>query len=213
MFAGGMPTPVHAEGTSATRPAPSAPGASLADKSGVRQPSDVHFLGFRFQCRTTERVCETAVLLSAKAERRLKATIRAMTPPNWGRSLTACMDELSRYLSGWMAYFRVCTAEAASGFRAIDAHIRRRLRAIIIHQRKRPPPTPAQRLMGDVAPKLVELTDNAVRSFPSGTAAWSRAELEGSLGQRARRDEPVPASFDLISPGRGRSNVEHIPCV
>ena len=60
------------------------------------------------------------------------------TPPNWGRSLTACMDELSRYLSGWMAYFRVCTAEAASGFRAIDAHTRRRLRAIIIHQRKRP---------------------------------------------------------------------------
>jgi RNA-directed DNA polymerase len=109
-----------------------------ADKSGVRQPSDVHFLGFRFQCRTTEGGCETAVLLSAKAERRLKATIRAMTPPNWGRSLTACMDELSRYLSGWMAYFRVCTAEAASGLRAIDAHIRRRLRAIIIHQRKRP---------------------------------------------------------------------------
>ena len=60
------------------------------------------------------------------------------TPPNWGRSLTACMDELSRYLSGWMAYFRVCTAEAASGFRAIDAHIRRRLRAIIIHQRSDP---------------------------------------------------------------------------
>ena len=55
-----------------------------ADKSGVRQPSDVHFLGFCFQCRTTEGVCETAVLLSAKAERRLKATIRAMTPPNGG---------------------------------------------------------------------------------------------------------------------------------
>ena len=35
-----------------------------ADKSGVRQPSDVHFLGFRFQCRTTEGVCETAVLIS-----------------------------------------------------------------------------------------------------------------------------------------------------
>ena len=66
-----------------------------ADKSGVRQPSDVHFLGFRFQCRTTEGVCETAVLLSAKAERRLKATIRAgdtsklrgvRSPPVWMNS-------------------------------------------------------------------------------------------------------------------------------
>jgi hypothetical protein len=61
-----------------------------------------------------------------------------MTPPNWGRSLAACMKELSQYLNGWVAHFRLCTAEAIKGLRAIDAHIRRRLRAIIIHHRKRP---------------------------------------------------------------------------
>jgi RNA-directed DNA polymerase len=48
------------------------------------------------------------------------------------------MKELRQYLNGWVAHFRLCTAEAIKGLRAIDAHIRRRLRAIIIRQRKRP---------------------------------------------------------------------------
>jgi RNA-directed DNA polymerase len=47
------------------------------------------------------------------------------------------MKDLSRYLSGWMAHFRLCTEEAVKGLGAIDAHVRRRLRAIIIHQKKR----------------------------------------------------------------------------
>lgn len=108
-----------------------------AQKSDVRRPWAVHFLGFRFSSRRTREGRKTIVLPSAKADKRLKATIRAMTPPNWGKSLTACMKDLSRYLSGWMAHFRLCTAEAAKGFGTIDAHIRRRLRAIIIHQKKR----------------------------------------------------------------------------
>src|SRR6516162_9029905 len=54
------------------------------------------------------------------------------------QSLTACMKELSRYLNGWVAHFRLCTEEATKALRAADAHIRRRLRAIIIRQRKRP---------------------------------------------------------------------------
>src|ERR1700726_2729513 len=75
------------------------------------------------------KALETAVLLSAKAERRLRTTVREMTPPNWGRSLAACMKDHSRYLNGWVAHFRLCTAEAVNGLRAIDAHIRRRFRA------------------------------------------------------------------------------------
>ena len=108
------------------------------EKSGIRQPHEVHFLGFRFQCRQTAEGWHTAVLLSAKAERRLRTTVREMTPPNWGQSLTTCMKELSRYLNGWVAHFRLCTEEATKALRAADAHIRRRLRAIIIRQRKRP---------------------------------------------------------------------------
>ena len=108
------------------------------EKSGVRQPCEVHFLGFSFQCEDGEGDRQVAILLSRKAERRLRTTIREMTPPNWGNSLTACMTRLSQYLNGWMAHFRLCTAEAVKGLGAIDAHIRRRLRAIIIRQKKRP---------------------------------------------------------------------------
>ena len=68
----------------------------------------------------------------------MRATIREMTPPNWGRSITSCMAGLSRYLNGWMAHYRLCTAEAVPELGEIDAHVRRRLRAIIVRQKKRP---------------------------------------------------------------------------
>jgi len=107
------------------------------EKSGVRKPHEVHFLGFTFRCLKEEQGGIVAVFPSAKAERRLKATIREMTPPNWGRSITTCMAGISRYLTGWMSHFRLCTPEAVEGLRVIDAHVRRRMRAIIVRQRKR----------------------------------------------------------------------------
>ena len=107
------------------------------EKSGVRKPDEIAFLGFRFYRITGEQGDTVAVFPSGKAERRLKATIREMTPPNWGRSITACMKDVSRYLTGWMSHFRLCTSEAVEGLRVIDAHVRRRVRAIIVRQRKR----------------------------------------------------------------------------
>lgn len=106
------------------------------EKSGVRKPEEVAFLGFRLRC-SKEGDTHVAVCLSRKAERRLKATIREMTPPNWGRSITFCVAGISRYLNGWMTHFRLCTPEAVEGPRVIDAHVRRRVRAIIVRQRKR----------------------------------------------------------------------------
>jgi RNA-directed DNA polymerase len=107
------------------------------EKSGVRKPDEVHFLGFRFRCKTEGEGDDVALFPSAKAERRLKATLREMTPPNWGRSMTSCMDNISRYTTGWMSHFRLCTPEAVHGLGVIDAHVRRRVRAIIVRQRKR----------------------------------------------------------------------------
>jgi hypothetical protein len=60
----------------------------------------VKFLGIRFQRRQAAEGCATAMLLSAKAERRLRTTVREMTPPDRGRLLAAGMEELSRYLNG-----------------------------------------------------------------------------------------------------------------
>jgi RNA-directed DNA polymerase len=106
------------------------------EKSAVRKPEQVHFIGFSFRC--TEGVTSIEVSLSKKSKRRLMTTIREMTPPNWGKSIVTCMAEISRYLNGWSAYFRLCTAEVASELGVIDAHVRRRLRAIIVRQKKRP---------------------------------------------------------------------------
>lgn len=107
-------------------------------KSGIRKPEEVAFLGFSFRCRKEVNGDVTvAVFPSGKAKRRLKASIREMTPPNWGRSITTCMENISRYLNGWMTHFRICTSEAVTGLDAIDAHVRRRFRAIIVRQKKR----------------------------------------------------------------------------
>ena len=105
-----------------------------AEKSAVRHPSKVHFLGFRFLLRQDGQI---GVLLSAKTGRRLAATIREKTPPSWGRSISSCMDGLSRYLNGWMAHYRLCTLDAVTAMGVFDAHIRRRIRAIIVRQKKR----------------------------------------------------------------------------
>ena len=80
---------------------------------------------------------EVAIFPSGKAERRLRTKMREMTPPNWGRSLTSCMEGVSRYLTGWISHFRLCTPEAVQGLGILDAHVRRRVRAIIVRQKKR----------------------------------------------------------------------------
>ena len=108
------------------------------EKSGVRQPDEVQFLGFSFRCSRVEDGDQVAVFLSNKAERRLMTKMREMTPPNWGRSITLCMENVSRYLTGWISHFRLCTSEAVQGLGVVDAHIRRRVRAIIVRQKKRP---------------------------------------------------------------------------
>jgi RNA-directed DNA polymerase len=107
------------------------------EKSAIRRPEEVHFLGFCFRCGEGT-LSKVGVVLSDKARQRVRATIREMTPPNWGRSITSCMAGLSRYLNGWMAHYRLCTAEAVPELGEIDAHVRRRLRAIIVRQKKRP---------------------------------------------------------------------------
>ena len=47
------------------------------------------------------------------------------------------MEEISVYLREWMSHFRLCTPQALQGLGAVDAHIRRRIRAIMVRQKKR----------------------------------------------------------------------------
>jgi RNA-directed DNA polymerase len=105
------------------------------EKSKVARPEEIHFLGFRLRMAREGKV---EVHISARTKDRLDARIRELTPRNWGQSSTACITEVNRYLRGWITYFRICTEESELLFRRFDAHIRRRLRAIFVRQKKRP---------------------------------------------------------------------------
>jgi RNA-directed DNA polymerase len=106
-----------------------------AKKSHVAPPEEVHFLGFSLHVKSDGQV---EVHLSKRSRDRLDRRIRELTPRNWGASIEDCIERASRYLRGWVGYFRLCTEEGAKLFARYDAHIRRRMRAIIVVQRGRP---------------------------------------------------------------------------
>jgi group II intron reverse transcriptase/maturase len=106
-----------------------------ASKSAVARPEERHFLGFRL--RKDPKTGKVVTCLSARSMDRVREAIRTRTPRNWGASLEDCITELNVYLRGWFGFFGICTGEERT-MDALDAHIRRRLRAILIKQWKRP---------------------------------------------------------------------------
>ncbi|HMK74068.1 MAG TPA: group II intron maturase-specific domain-containing protein, partial [Myxococcaceae bacterium] len=75
--------------------------------------------------------------LSKRSLDRIYDRVRELTPRKWGRQLRACILELRKYLLGWIQFFRICTGDVVHTLTEIDAHIRRRLRAILLRQWKR----------------------------------------------------------------------------
>jgi RNA-directed DNA polymerase len=64
------------------------------------------------------------------------ARIRQLTPRTWGGTLESCLARINAWLRGWHQFFGIVSAEEQQ-MRRIDAHIRRRLRAILLHHCKR----------------------------------------------------------------------------
>lgn len=104
-------------------------------KSAVARPEERHFVGFRLRREPTDGSVE--VLLSKRSKTRIDETIRRLTPRNWGQSLDACITQLNAYLLGWIGFFWICTEAAVQMLHNLDAHIRRRLRAIVLRHWKR----------------------------------------------------------------------------
>ena len=104
-------------------------------KSAVARPEERHFVGFRLRCEPLDGSVE--VLLSKRSKERIDAQIRQLTPRNWGNSVDACIHQVNRYLLGWIQFFGICTAGAERVLGALDAHIRRRLRALQLSHWKR----------------------------------------------------------------------------
>jgi RNA-directed DNA polymerase len=105
-------------------------------KSAVARPGQRHFVGFRLQRNSETGSVE--VLLSKRSEDRVADKIRELTPRSLGRAVNACINGLNRYLRGWINFFGPCCTEGvAKTLRGLDAHIRRRLRALLLRQWKR----------------------------------------------------------------------------
>ncbi len=77
------------------------------------------------------------VRLSERSLKRIRRRVVEMTPRNWGGSLEACIQRVNQYLVGWIGFFHIVDRSGVFGLGVIDAHIRRRLRAIVLRQKKR----------------------------------------------------------------------------
>ena len=92
--------------------------------------------------------------------------VRQLTPRNWGGTLVSCIARINAWLRGWHQFFGIASAGEMQMMRKIDAHIRRRLRAIILRHWKRKR-TIARRLI-----KLGVKWQSAWRQVYSGRGSW-----------------------------------------
>ena len=96
--------------------------------SDCREPGrGFEFLGYRFEAGKR--------LVRTKSLKALKDKVRAKTRRSRGDSLERIVKDLNPMLKGWFGYFQ----HAAPGvFAYVDGFVRRRLRAILRKQEKRP---------------------------------------------------------------------------
>jgi len=104
-------------------------------KSAVARPEERHLLGFRLRLDRGSGTVE--VLLSERAKRDAMERIRRLTPRQWGGTLESCIARINVWLGGWHGFFGIASASEEYTLRALDAHIRRRLRAIVLRHWKR----------------------------------------------------------------------------
>jgi len=85
------------------------------------------FLGYRFECgkRTVRKT----------SRKKLYDTIRKRTKRTVGQSMESVIESLNPTLKGWFEYFKHAHKWT---FKAVDGFVRRRLRAILRKQDKRP---------------------------------------------------------------------------
>lgn len=140
------------------------------DKSAVSPPENVHFLGFSLKMGKENQV---EVRLSQRTMDRMTVRVRELTPRNWGAAVKTCFDKANLYIKGWIGYFKLCTIESERTLKNFDAHIRRRIRAIIVKQKKKP-----RFLFRHLLERGVRLQTAAKAAFNS-CGPWRKSNLPG----------------------------------
>jgi RNA-directed DNA polymerase len=100
-------------------------------KSAVARPSERKFLGYSV---TIHR--EPRLKVSSESLRRLKHKLRQTLRRARGRNVGRVAGELTPMIRGWVVYYRL--ADVKIHFEDLDAWLRRKLRAILWRQWKRP---------------------------------------------------------------------------
>lgn len=100
-------------------------------KSAVDRPWKRKFLGYSVTWRRKPKL-----KVAPESVKRLKAKLRALFRRGRGWNLVRVCEKLSIVLRGWVAYYRLC--ELRASFEMLDGWIRRKLRAILWRQWKRP---------------------------------------------------------------------------
>ena len=113
-------------------------------KSAVGETGTRSFLGFSLEYNIESD--SVTVKLSEKSLKKISLKIVENSPRNWGASLDRCILSCNRYLRGWMEYFKIISPTEQRQLQRLDAHLRRRLRAIQLKQWRRHR-TIAQRLI------------------------------------------------------------------
>lgn len=103
------------------------------EKSATDRPWRRKILGFSF-CYPKEQ--KVRIRLSPKSQERLENKVRELTSRTRGISMDDRIEELNTYLNGWIGYYHV--AQTRSVFNRLDEWIRRRLRACMLKQWKKP---------------------------------------------------------------------------
>jgi RNA-directed DNA polymerase len=100
------------------------------EKSAVGRPWERKFLGFTFtnQKQPRRRIAPAAL-------KRVKNKLRRLTSRKRGNSLRQIMEELTKYLRGWLGYFRHC--QTPSVLEALEKWVRRKLRCLVWKRWKR----------------------------------------------------------------------------
>jgi group II intron reverse transcriptase/maturase len=94
------------------------------EKSSIRHAAQATLLGFGFRLTGPQ----VRIWVAPKAVKRLKDQLRILTRRNWRVSMDYRIGRLNRFITGWMAYFRL--ADTGNLAREIDRWLRRRLRQV-----------------------------------------------------------------------------------
>jgi RNA-directed DNA polymerase len=132
------------------------------DKSAVARPWDRTFLGYSF---TVER--DTKPKVARRSVQRLKDKLRGVFRAARGRRLKDTIETLVPIIRGWTAYYRL--SRVVNVFEELDQWLRRKLRAALWRQWKRP------RTRAHELQRRGLATDRARLSAYNGRGPWWNA--------------------------------------